>query len=163
MLSQIDRAIAIKADDYDHRNVMVLRDNSGTLTPITTPLQMGLRRQQILEGMSLAMGTLPDSDRRVPLDVQTVSTEAGDGYVRQKISFATEPGDRVPAWLLIPDGQTSKGPAMLCLHQTTGIGKDEPAGLGGLENLHYAHELAQTRLRLSGARLSIVWRVPVRL
>lgn len=32
---------------------------------------------------------------------------------------------------------------MLCLHQTTGIGKDEPAGLGGLENLHYAHELAK--------------------
>ena len=136
-------AVAIKADDYDHENVMVLRDASSTLAPITTPLQMGLRRQQILEGMCLAMGTLPDSDRRVPLDVKTISTEAADGYVRQKISFAAEPGDRVPAWLLIPDGQTAKGPAMLCLHQTTGIGKDEPAGLGGLENLHYAHELAK--------------------
>lgn len=32
---------------------------------------------------------------------------------------------------------------MLCLHQTTGIGKDEPAGLGGLQSLHYAHELAE--------------------
>ena len=32
---------------------------------------------------------------------------------------------------------------MLCLHQTTGIGKGEPAGLGGLENLHYAQELAR--------------------
>jgi pimeloyl-ACP methyl ester carboxylesterase len=32
---------------------------------------------------------------------------------------------------------------MLCLHQTTRIGKDEPAGLGGLESLHYAHELAE--------------------
>jgi predicted dienelactone hydrolase len=31
---------------------------------------------------------------------------------------------------------------MLCLHQTTKIGKDEPAGLGGLPSLHYAHELA---------------------
>ncbi|MEI5604682.1 hypothetical protein, partial [Streptomyces brasiliscabiei] len=31
---------------------------------------------------------------------------------------------------------------MLCLHQTTAIGKGEPAGLGGLPNLHYAHELA---------------------
>jgi dienelactone hydrolase len=135
--------IEIKADDYDHTNVMLLRDDSGTLTPITTPLQMGMRRQQILEGMSLAMGNLPDSDRRVPLDVLTISTEAGDGYVRHKISFAAEPGDRVPAWLLVPDGQKTKGPAMLCLHQTTGIGKDEPAGQGGLENLHYAHELAQ--------------------
>jgi acetyl esterase/lipase len=32
---------------------------------------------------------------------------------------------------------------MLCLHQTTAIGKDEPAGLGGLPSLHYAHELAK--------------------
>jgi pimeloyl-ACP methyl ester carboxylesterase len=31
---------------------------------------------------------------------------------------------------------------MLCLHQTTRIGKDEPAGLGGRPTLHYAHELA---------------------
>jgi hypothetical protein len=32
---------------------------------------------------------------------------------------------------------------MLCLHQTNDVGKDEPAGLGGLPNLHYAHELAE--------------------
>ncbi len=32
---------------------------------------------------------------------------------------------------------------MLCLHQTTGIGKDEPAGLNALENRHHAHELAE--------------------
>jgi dienelactone hydrolase len=32
---------------------------------------------------------------------------------------------------------------MLCLHQTTGIGKGEPVGLGGKPGLHYAHELAQ--------------------
>jgi len=32
---------------------------------------------------------------------------------------------------------------MLCLHQTTRIGKDEPAGLGGNPNLHYAAELAE--------------------
>ena len=60
-----------------------------------------------------------------------------------------EPGDRVPAWLLLPrteavaDAAPATGPAMLCLHQTTGIGKGEPAGLGGLPNLHYAHELAE--------------------
>ena len=31
---------------------------------------------------------------------------------------------------------------MLCLHQTTKIGKGEPAGVGGNSNLHYAAELA---------------------
>lgn len=131
------------ADDYDHENVMVLWNGIDNFEPITTPLQMGLRRQQILAGMSLAMGKLPTSERRVPLDVQATLMEKMDGYVRMKISFATEPGDRVPAWLLVPDDGPAKLPAMLCLHQTTGIGKDEPAGLGGLENLHYAHELAK--------------------
>jgi len=32
---------------------------------------------------------------------------------------------------------------MLCLHQTTAIGKGEPAGLGGKPNLRYAAELAR--------------------
>ncbi|MDA1232339.1 MAG: FG-GAP-like repeat-containing protein [Planctomycetota bacterium] len=136
-------AFTLHAADYDHENVMVLWDGVDNFQPIATPLQMGLRRQKILAGMSTAMGELPTPDRRVPLDIQIISTEAADGYVRQKISFAVEPGDRVPAWLLIPAEQKPKGPAMLCLHQTTGIGKDEPAGLGGLENLHYAHELAK--------------------
>jgi dienelactone hydrolase len=36
-----------------------------------------------------------------------------------------------------------KVPAMLCLHQTTGIGKGEPAGVGGKKNLQYALELAE--------------------
>ena len=32
---------------------------------------------------------------------------------------------------------------MLCLHQTVAIGKDEPVGLGGNPDLHYAMELAR--------------------
>ena len=66
-------------------------------------------------------------------------------FIRKKISFATEPGSRVSAWLLLPKNKKGDppAPAMLCLHQTTRIGKDEPAGLGGLPNLRYAQELAE--------------------
>jgi hypothetical protein len=32
---------------------------------------------------------------------------------------------------------------MLCLHQTIKMGKDEPVGLEGNANLHYAKELAE--------------------
>jgi predicted dienelactone hydrolase len=32
---------------------------------------------------------------------------------------------------------------MLCLHQTAKAGKGEPAGVGGVKNLHYALELAE--------------------
>ncbi len=80
--------------------------------------------------MELAMGPMPSADRKVPLDVKVVSEEKLDGYVRKKVTFEAEKGDRVPAWLLIPTGRTGKRPAMLCLHQTINIGKDEPVGLG---------------------------------
>ena len=52
----------------------------------------------------------------------------------------------MPAWLLIPDAiarSKQRGPAMLCLHQTVAIGKDEPAGLGTNPDLDYARELAE--------------------
>lgn len=134
----------IAASTYTHSDVMkVIRRVDGPAEEVTTRLDLGLRRDHILRGMSLAMGPLPDSSRRIPLDVQVESEEAAAGYRRKRISFAAETGDRVPAFLLIPDHRTQAGPAMLCLHQTTGIGKGEPAGTGGLPNLHYAHELAQ--------------------
>jgi dienelactone hydrolase len=136
-----------QAAEYpDHRRLMVVHSD-GRLVPITEPRQWGMRRAHVRANMQLVMGLLPDPARRVPLDVQTSHEERAEGYLRRKISFAVEPGDRIPAWLLLPAGfsaaQPAALPAMLCLHQTTGIGKDEPAGLGGLSNLHYAHELAQ--------------------
>ena len=105
------------------------------------------RRQaaDIRRRMELVMGPLPGEDRRVPLDVEEAIGEGTERYLRRKVWYTPEPGDRVPAWLLIPHGATPQTPAaaMLCLHQTNNVGKDEPAGLGGLPNLHYAHELAE--------------------
>jgi dienelactone hydrolase len=93
--------------------------------------------------MQVVMGSMPDPSRRVPLDIQVIEETPTDKYVRRKITFASEPGDRVPAYLLVPKSLSGPAPAMLCLHQTTTIGKGEPAGLGGLKTLHYAHELAE--------------------
>jgi dienelactone hydrolase len=134
---------AITASDYNHSDVTTVKDRDGKSRPINTPFEMGLRRQHILDSMSLAMGPLPSPEQRVPLEMEVLMEESTDKYLRRRISFASEPGDRVPAWLLIPKDLKSPAAAMLCLHQTTGIGKGEPAGLGGLENLHYAHELAE--------------------
>jgi dienelactone hydrolase len=132
----------ISADSYDHRNIMSVRRDEDSAVPVETAFDLGLRRNHILQGMSLAMGSLPGPEVRVPLDVQIHTEEDAGSYVRRRISFAAEPGDRVPAWLLMPKNRRAPGAAVLCLHQTTGIGKGEPAGLGGLPNLHYGHELA---------------------
>jgi dienelactone hydrolase len=83
---------------------------------------------------------------RVPFHVHFQVRDSG--LLRRHLTFEPEPGDRVPAWLLLPEAlrqprpaSRQPSPAVLCLHQTTKIGKDEPAGLGGKPNLHYAREL----------------------
>jgi dienelactone hydrolase len=88
------------------------------------------------------MGPLPSIDHRSPLDVRTLEQAKRQRYIRKKITFSAEPGGIVYAWLLIPYGAHNAA-AALCLHQTTQIGKDEPAGLGGKANSHYAEELAE--------------------
>ncbi len=129
----------------DHSNLLVVKDASGAERPVKTKADWAERVAHIRAGMQQAMGPLPEAARRVPLEVEVVAEERTEKYLRRKVRFTPEPGDRVPAWLLIPHALPAggKAPAMLCLHQTTGIGKNEPAGLGGLKSLHYAHELAE--------------------
>ncbi|MGC8758433.1 MAG: alpha/beta hydrolase [Bryobacteraceae bacterium] len=104
-------------------------------------LGMAQRRRARLEALERVMGPMPDPDG--PPRWETVEEQRGEGFQRHKILFEAEPGDFVPAWLLVPDRRHPRRPAALCLHQTTRIGKDEPAGLGGRANLHLAKELAQ--------------------
>jgi len=127
----------------NHQQIMVYQDAAGEPLPVKTLADLCTRRQHILQGMQEAMGELPETSRRVPLDVEVLEEVVTEKYTRRRISFVAEPGDRVPAYLLIPKDLRGTAAAMLCLHQTTGIGKGEPAGLGGLPTLHYAHELAE--------------------
>ena len=103
------------------------------------------RRAQLLAGMEEVMGEMPDDEKRVPLDVRILESAQHPQFTRERLSFATESENCIEAHLLrprAPRNEVGKTPAMLCLHPTTLLRKDEPAGLGGLENLHYAAELA---------------------
>jgi dienelactone hydrolase len=94
--------------------------------------------------MQSVMGSLPHPAHPVPLDVRIIEEVALGPIVRQKIEYHTDSfARRVSAYLFIPKDAKGKRPAILCLHQTTNIGKQEPAGLGGKPNLHYALELAE--------------------
>jgi dienelactone hydrolase len=131
------------ADYDDHTALLAYKNDKGQLLPVSSHAEWGIRRAHVLASMQQVMGPLPGPSRRVPLDVRLLEEVKTPKYIRRRISFAAEPGDRVPAYLLVPVGLRATVPAMLCLHQTTLIGKDEPAGLGGQANLHYAHELAE--------------------
>ncbi|MCC6341227.1 MAG: alpha/beta fold hydrolase [Bryobacterales bacterium] len=98
------------------------------------------RRPNVLERMQEVMGPLPVMKGSPSID--SGAEFDGGTYVRRHIRYEAEAGDWVPAWLLLPKTRRGRVPAVLCLHQTTRIGKDEPAGLGGKANLHYASELA---------------------
>lgn len=128
----------------DHTELMVVVDAAGSAVPVRSAADWAVRRAHILGNVQKVMGPLPGAGRRVPLDV-AVDEEIDEGsFVRRKISYASEPGDRVPAWLLLPKGEADRSrPAALCLHQTVAIGKDEPVGLGNRPTLQYAKELAE--------------------
>ena len=129
----------------DHARLTWYYQSNGQTAPVVTPADWEQRRQQILEGMQLAMGNLPDRHQLPALDMQVLSEVKGDGFIRQLITFVSEPGDRIPALLYIPSGVTEKDPlpAMLALHPTGALGKRIVAGEGPLDNRQYALELAQ--------------------
>jgi dienelactone hydrolase len=127
----------------DKSNLLVYRDSTGAEHAVKTASDWEKRRAQILASMQLVMGPLPDDSKKVPLEPQVLEEVKLAKVTRKKLTFAVEKGDRVYAYLLMPNDLKGKAPAMLCLHQTTGIGKGEPAGVGGLVNLHYALELAE--------------------
>ncbi len=145
-------AFAAPPED-DHTDPTWYRTESGEKRPVKTAEDWVVRRQAIIAGMERVMGPVPDRSKWPAAQVRIVDQiEIEGGITRQKIQFISDSNERpIKAWVFRPKPDpkfaTTKIPerraAVLCLHQTNNVGKDEPAGLGGLPNLHYALELAQ--------------------
>jgi len=129
----------------DHSKLLVVRDSTGQESPVKSTADWAVRRAHILANFEKVAGKLPGGERRVPLDLKIDSTSDEGKYLRHHVTYAVEPGDRATAWLLVPKdvkpGDRRIG--IVAIHQTTKIGKDEPANVGGLSNLHYGVELAR--------------------
>lgn len=116
-------------------------DSTGQSRAITDTSQWSKRREHILAGMQAVMGPLPDAQSKVDLQMEVVSSEELPTVVRKKITYLAGPGDRIPAYLLVPKQIAGRAPAMLCLHGTSG-GRGRTAGLGE-DYPRYALELAE--------------------
>ncbi len=127
----------------DKSRLLVYRDAKGVELPVQTAGDWEVRRLDVLLNMQKATGPFPEDAKRVPLDLQTLEEEDLGDVVRKKVTFLSEPGNRVYAYLIVPKNLTGRVPAALCLHQTTPRGKDEPSGLSLSPNLSYALELAR--------------------
>jgi dienelactone hydrolase len=127
----------------DKQNLLVYADTDGAIQPVENLDDWSIRRGHIIENFQRVTGPIPDASRRVPLDVRVEEETDFSMYVRQKITFAVEAGDRLPAYLLIPKHLDGKVPAMLCPHPTSVHGKGIVVGLGDKPNRGYAEELAE--------------------
>ena len=129
----------------NHQDLSFLLDRDGKRSEIKSLNDWAKRREHIVAHFQRVTGPLPSPMRRVPLDVKIIEEVKVGSLTRRKLSFQSDPTDRVTAYLFLP-GATEvvvKRPAVLCLQQTTNAGKDEPAGIRGDTNLKYALELAQ--------------------
>lgn len=145
------------------------RDADGQPHPVKTWDDWERRRRHVVRHWLRVTGPLPGGLSRVPLDVRVVEHWREKGVVGVKLTYQSDATDRVPAWLLVPEalwpaevrltagaalpgelvvgvGSGTPGrrvPAVLCLHQTTAVGKDEPTGRAGDPQMRYAWELTQ--------------------
>ena len=99
-------------------------------------------RQKLLACLG---GPWPDPCDLRPEVGQTIPK---DGYRVEPVTYEVQPGDRVPAYLLVPDGVDAAhpAPAVAVWHQHNGayhLGSVEPAGLAGSPMHHTGAALAK--------------------
>jgi hypothetical protein len=87
-------------------------------------------RERILRGVRQVLGPMPSGT--VPLEPRVLAEDDCGTFLRRKVSFAVQPGDRMPAYLLVPKGLKGRAPAVICAYGTTaGAGKETTVGLSG--------------------------------
>lgn len=135
----------LSGSNLPRTNLLVWADARGSVKPVRNPREWAHRRESILKAMQQVMGPMPGKGKRCPLDLRLLEEVDCGSYIRRDITFAAEPGDRVPAYLLIPKAvlRGSQAPGVLCLHQTHAQGRKVVVGLGNSPNDQYGVELVE--------------------
>lgn len=86
----------------DRENLLIYRDEKGEIRPVQAVSDWLQRKESILSAMQTVMGPFPGEKQRVPLD-PSINWEVDEGsYIIRYISYSSDAGERVPAYLLIP-------------------------------------------------------------
>lgn len=125
--------------------LLTLRSSSGKTQSIRNKGQWKEKRAQILDGMQMAMGRLPERASLPPLDLTVTDSLEEEAYLRLTIRITVAAGEVLPAYLYIPSDLVKgrKYAAMLALHGTGDGGKKLVDGESPLRNRALAKELAQ--------------------
>lgn len=130
----------------DRHDLLLYHDQRGQVRRVKTVADWQRRADEIRRGLLAVAGPLPGPAKRCSLAAAVEDEVDCGGYVRRFLTYAAEPGDRVPAYLLIPKpALTNAGrcPAVLCLHQTHPLGQKVVVGLGNSPDDEYGVELAR--------------------
>ena len=82
-----------------------------------------------MEELRTLLGPFPE---QIPIVPETLERMDCGTYIREKIAYEVEPGDKVSAYVCVPKNLTAPAPAIFCHHQHHGqfdIGKSEVVGL----------------------------------
>lgn len=128
-------------------NLLVYRGDDGKPRVVKSIEDWAKRRAEIVRGMEAVMGKLPGREKRCPLDPKVEEEVDCGNYIRRLVTYESEPGSRVPAYLCVPKHVLKgdhKVPAVLCPHPTDNVvGHGVVVGLGKTANRAYASELAE--------------------
>lgn len=128
-------------------DLLVYHNRRGEVRAIKSRADWAKRRAEILRGAESIMGPLPGREKRVPLTPEVTEEVDCGTYVRRLLTYASEPGSRTPAYLLIPKRvleSRDKARAILCPHPTDDkVGHGVVVGLGSTRYPGYAVELAE--------------------
>jgi pimeloyl-ACP methyl ester carboxylesterase len=139
--------VAMANDGRLERTNLLMFHRAGQAVQGRTIADWKKRRTEIIKGMESIMGPLPGKEKRCRLNTQTEEETDCGTFVRRRITYQSEPGSIVSAYLLIPKDVLAgkrKAHAVLCLHPTNmADGNKAVVGLGTKPNRGYAMELAE--------------------
>lgn len=72
------------------------------------------------------LGQPPEID--CPLSPKVIEEQDRGEYLQRRIEYLLEPEEKVSAYVLIPKSLEGKAPAVLCIHPTTPLGKQQAVG-----------------------------------
>ncbi|MBI3852052.1 MAG: prolyl oligopeptidase family serine peptidase [Verrucomicrobia bacterium] len=129
-------------------DLLVYRGDKNESLPVRTSADWQKRRAEIKAGMQTVMGQLPGPEKRCSIEMKVQEDVDCGTYVRRLITYASEPGSRVPAYLLVPKpllkADAKPVAAIVCLQGSDNIvGNGRVVGLGNPPHRPYAAELAE--------------------
>lgn len=142
---QEDHGIARRSFLLQSASMALLMGAAGAAQSSQVPpkaLPAGQLKAKLLECLG---GPWPEPCDLKPIVREKVQKE---GYRLESVTYEVEPSDRVPAYVLVPDGVDANhpAPAVAVWHQHNGayhFGKVEPAGLAGSPMHHTGVALAK--------------------